>query len=104
MPELLTTVEELGLPYFLNNVHGPAYYDITFLPLAVKKPIIEKLKTFKDVLKIEFLINMLSAPENLGHWEDFKFWVRAKDEYRKEDFAETYPEFYNICKEADPTF
>jgi hypothetical protein len=104
MPELLNEVEALDLPYFLNNIHAPEYYDITFLPTAVKKPVIEKLKTYKDISKIEFLINMLSTPENLSHWEDFKFWVRAKDEYRKENFAETFPEFYKICKEADPTF
>jgi hypothetical protein len=47
---------------------------------------------------------MLAAPENLQHWEQFKFWVHAKDEYRKENFAQTYPEFYRICKQADPGF
>ena len=104
LPELLTVVEELGLPYFLNNIHTPAYYDITFLPTIVKKSIIEKLQTYKKVGKIQFLINMLSEPENLEHWEKFKFWVRAKDEYRKENFAVTFPEFYTICKETDPTF
>jgi radical SAM protein with 4Fe4S-binding SPASM domain len=104
LPELLNTVEELGLPYFLNNVNGPEYYDITFLPTAIKKHIIEKLKTYKDVERIQFLINMLLTPENLTHWDQFKFWVKAKDEYRKENFALIFPEFYNICKKVDPTF
>lgn len=104
LPELLDTVEQLGLPYFLNNVYGPEYYDIGYLPMAVKQKVIEKLKTYKDLSRIQFLINMLAAPENLQNWEQFKFWVRAKDEYRKENFAQTYPEFYNICKEADPGF
>jgi MoaA/NifB/PqqE/SkfB family radical SAM enzyme len=104
LPELLDAVEELELPYFLNTVFGPEYYDITFLPTTIKKKIVEKLKTYKDITKIQFLINMLASPENLDHWEDFKFWTRAKDEYRKENFAQTYPEFYNVCKEADPKF
>jgi hypothetical protein len=104
LPELLNTVEDLGLPYFLNTVHGPDYYDIGFLPMAIKKHIIKKLKTYKDVSKIQFLINMLEGPENLTHWKEFKFWVQAKDEYRKENFAQTYPEFYNVCRDIDPTF
>jgi len=104
LPELLHTVEDLDLPYFLNNVYGPAYYDIIHLPDIIKKQIIKKLKTYNDISKIQFLINMLSNPENLTHWEEFKFWVKAKDEYRKENFAENFPEFYSICREFDPSF
>jgi sulfatase maturation enzyme AslB (radical SAM superfamily) len=104
LPELLETMDNLGLPYFLNNIFGPAYYDITFLPMPIKQKVIEKLRTFKNVDKIQFLINMLNQPENLEHWEQFKFWTYEKDLYRKENFAETYPEFYKICQDYDPTF
>ena len=104
LPELLHTVNELELPYFLNTVHEPHCYDISFLPSTIKEQVIEKLKMCKDISKIQFLINMLCKSENLTHWEEFKFRTKIKDEYRKESFAVTFPEFYKICKEADPTF
>ena len=84
---------------------GPSYYDIQFLPTTIKEKIIEKLSSYKDDdKKLQFIINMLNQPENLEHWDQFKFWTREKDLYRKESFFETFPEFYKICHEYDDTF
>jgi MoaA/NifB/PqqE/SkfB family radical SAM enzyme len=101
IPELLNELEHMNLPWFLNTLDHPNYYAIVNLPVAVKSKVIEKLKTYKDVSKIQFLINMLENPEDLSCWEKFKFWTREKDTYRKESFAKTYPEFYAILKEYD---
>lgn len=103
LPELLDELEKLNLRVFLNTVGGAEYYDIVHLPLPVKKQIINKLLQYKDVSKIQFLITMLNSPEDLKQWELFKFWTLEKDLYRKENFAETYPEFYNILKAYDKT-
>ena len=103
IPELLETVESMNLPWFLNTLDDPDYYAIVHLPMSVKAKVIEKLKTYKDVSKIEFLINMLTDPEDLSCWKNFKFWTKEKDAYRKESFAKTYPEFYAILKEYDNT-
>jgi len=104
LPELLNTLDQIDLSYFLNTLHGPAYYDITHLPVVIKAAVIEKLKTYQHISKIQFLINMLGSVENLQHWEDFKFWTRAKDEYRNEIFGQTFPEFYTLCRQFDPDF
>ena len=104
VPEILERLDNLGLPSFLNNINGPDYYDIQYLPWTIKQAVIEKLKQFSDVNRIKFLINTLNNPEDLKHWEDFKFWTRAKDEYRKENFAQTYPEFYHIINRYDSAF
>jgi hypothetical protein len=103
IPEILDELDKLNLPSFLNNVFGPPYYDITHLPSAIKLKIINKLKVYHNITKIQFLINMLGATENLDHWQQFKFWTREKDAYRKENFSTVYPEFYKILKEYDPT-
>lgn len=104
LPEVLTQLDFLSLPSFLNNIHSPDYYDIQHLPKEIKQHVIKKLTQFSNVNRIQFLINMLNEPENLKHWEDFKFWTKAKDEYRKENFAETYPEFYQIINRYDSSF
>lgn len=104
LPEILTRLNQMNLPCFLNSIYTPDYYDIRFLPQEIKANIIEKLEQFSDLDRIRFLINMLKEPEDLSHWEDFKFWTRAKDDYRQENFSETYPEFYHIIKSYDTSF
>ena len=103
LPELLDELEKLNLRAFLNTVGGVKYYDIVHLPTQIKKQIIKKLLQYKDQSKIQFLITMLNSPEDLSQWNLFKFWTLEKDLYRKESFATTYPEFYNILKDYDPT-
>jgi radical SAM protein with 4Fe4S-binding SPASM domain len=103
LPELLNELENLNLRAFLNTVGGVKYYDIVYLPTIIKKQIIDKLLQYKDQSKIQFLIAMLNLPEDLNQWDLFKFWTLEKDLYRKESFAETYPEFYNILKAYDKT-
>jgi MoaA/NifB/PqqE/SkfB family radical SAM enzyme len=104
LPEILTELEKLELPSFLNNVFGPEYYDIAHLPMSIKEQIIDKLLTYKDVSKIQFVVNMLQSPENLTHWEEFKYWTKEKDAYRKENFAEVCSEYYKVIKEYDQQF
>lgn len=104
IPEILTRLEQMNLPTFLNAVFSPDYYDIVHLPNTVKAAIIKKLLTFHDLPRVQFLLNMLEQPENLKHWKDFIFWTHAKDQYRQENFADTYPEFYDILHDFDASF
>lgn len=104
IPETLTELEAMELPCFLNNIWSPSYYSVESLPGPVKNKIIEKLLTYSDVSKIQFLINMLKTPDDLALWEEFKYWTKEKDTYRKEDFKKVCPEYYSILKEYDPDF
>jgi MoaA/NifB/PqqE/SkfB family radical SAM enzyme len=105
LPETLTELERLGLPSFLNTVFGPDYYGIEHLPIAIKSKVVEKLQTYKDITKVQFVINMLqNTPENLDVWNEFKFWTKEKDAYRKESFAEVCPEYYKIITDYDKDF
>ena len=100
--DIIDEIEKLGLPVFLNTVHG--HYDLTPLPTAIKQQITKKLKTYHNVAKIKFLINMMDAPEDIDHWEKFKFWTREKDLYRNEKFSDVYPEFYKILNSYDASY
>jgi MoaA/NifB/PqqE/SkfB family radical SAM enzyme len=104
LPEILAELERLELPSFLNNVFAPSYYCIEHLPMPVKEKITQKLLTYKDVSKVQFVINMLKAPEDLTSWNGFKHWTREKDAYRKESFAKVCPEYYEIITEYDKDF
>ena len=101
VPELLDELENLKLPVYLNNVNDPKWYDMQYLPSSIKLEILEKLSKYKQQEKIEFIVNYLRKQENLEHWRDFKFWTKTKDEYRKENFANTYPEFYKVISKYD---
>lgn len=104
LPETLDELDRLELPSFLNNVFGPEYYNIEHLPTKIKEKIISKLSSYRNRSKLDFVLNMLSAPENLTHWEEFKYWTKEKDSYRKENFAEVCPEYYEIIKDYDQHF
>lgn len=104
LPEILERLNDMDLPCFVNNLNSPAYYEPGYLPNKIKEIIMEKLQTSDQANRIKFLISMLQQPENLQHWNDFKFWTHAKDEYRQENFSATYPEFYKILLAYDKTF
>lgn len=105
LPEILEELEKLELPSFLNNVFGPDYYCIEHLPAPVKQKIVEKLLTYKDTSKVQFVINMLQS-ETTRHevWEAFKYWTKEKDAYRKESFANVCPDYHKIITEYDKDF
>ena len=103
IPEILDEIDRLGLKCFINNVHDPKYYDIQFIPNDIKHKIKQKLLSYKNQSRIQFLMNMLDLPEDLEAWEQFRFWTNTKDDYRNEDFATTYPEFYEVIKHYDIT-
>lgn len=100
--EIIKEFNHLSLPFFLNTVHDPDYYDIRYLPSDVKKHILNHLGD--DISEIKFVLNMLRLDTEKNHWEEFKFWTKEKDAYRNENFAVTYPEFYSLLRRYDDTF
>ena len=98
LPEMIKMFESLELSYFLNLVTSPAYYDIKNIPDNVKKEIIDKLLVLPQKSEITSIISILKSKSNDKHWEEFKFWTKQKDAYRKENFATTFPEFYELVK------
>jgi len=101
VPEIIERLESLDLKVFLNTIHGPDWYDMRYLPMPIKEKITNKLAKYKNLSQIDFILKYLKHDENLSHWEDFKFWTKTKDEYRKENFSQVYPEFYEIIKGYD---
>jgi hypothetical protein len=106
LPETLAEFKTLNLDYFLNFVTTPSYYNMKNIPEGAKQAVIERLQTLlvgKDV-HIDSVVNTLKLDAKPADWEDFKFWTREKDEYRKEKFGDTFPEFYELIKKYDQSF
>lgn len=104
LDEVLDRINQLGLKPFINNVHGPTYYKIENLPTQVKSAIHNKLSQYHNVKQIEFVLSMLTEPEDLEQWQWFKKFTHAKDKYRNESFADACPEYYKILNNYDGEF
>ena len=107
LKEFFDKVKDLGVTITLNLVHYPHHYSIVNLPTAVKDKIKEKLLTIDRTdlihpisLKIENIINFMYNNEcNPALLELFFTKTKQHDDYRKESFNDTFPEFYEILKE-----
>ena len=88
----------LGYPNF-NVLIGPEEYCIQHLPTPVKRKIEKKLENlvkFKDV--IEFM-NEKSANEK--YYKHFVEITNILDQQRNQSIEKTFPEFYQLLKDAE---
>lgn len=104
LPEVLDeyykNYSDIGL--YLNLVHGPEHFNISKLPEHVKWKVIERLESIPK----EYVSAWHQLPGIIGFirdgqpseelWEEFKKRVSTHDDYRKQDFAKTFPEYSEI--------
>ena len=89
---------------YLNLVHGPAHYSIRNLPIDIKDIVIEKLNTVpksdgKSWNYLPGIINMIkdSHPDK-KEWNVFLNTTKKHDEYRRQTFKDTFPEYSKHIK------
>ena len=88
---------------FLILVQWPSYYCVNVFPDMVKSHIETRLKEYTNN-KFDAIIKLMyTEPKTLSTraaspWDEFKFWTKEKDEYRKENFIETFPGIGEIIK------
>jgi MoaA/NifB/PqqE/SkfB family radical SAM enzyme len=78
---------------FIILVQWPKYYCVNVLPNQIKPIVAERLSN----TKFEAIVNLMNTEpsaqdptRNLTPWQEFKFWTKEKDLYRKENFIETF--------------
>jgi hypothetical protein len=106
LKEFFEEIKKLGVKIVLNMVHYPHYYAITILPSEVKDIIKERLETIDTTNmlhhtspSIQNIINfMYGNPTNMSLLHTFFEKTTMHDDYRKESFRETFPEFYELIK------
>lgn len=98
LPELKQAVQEiLPLPPFWNLLVEPAYLFIKNMPDSVKTAVIDKLSSDAEFAD---LINVIQQPADMQEWKKFLEVTKALDSIRNENFAKTFPEFYEIISQA----
>jgi len=81
---------------FIILVQWPKYYCVNVFPDSIKPLLVDHLHSYNNS-KFEPIIRLINTEPNshdkrLTPWEEFKFWTKEKDAYRKESFVETFDE------------
>jgi MoaA/NifB/PqqE/SkfB family radical SAM enzyme len=89
---------------FIILVQWPSYYCVNVFPELVKPTIEAQLKSYTNT-KFDAIIKLMyTEPKtyrpgsSTSPWDEFKFWTKEKDEYRKENFIDTFPDIGNLIK------
>jgi len=104
LPELLDTFykEFNHFGIYLNLVHGPKYFNISYMPDDVKEKLIAKLEAIdKDYIVwqnfLPGVINFIKVGKyDPYHWNKFKEKIKIHDDYRGQNFTKTFPEWAEI--------
>jgi sulfatase maturation enzyme AslB (radical SAM superfamily) len=111
LPEYLDWLrnEFPGMKVFLNLLHGPYSLSIRNLPASVKEAVAARLDAI-DTAGMSFedkatrtlgnIRNFLMSDPDLSFDEFFRE-IRRGDAYRKESFAETFPEFWEMIRKFE---
>ena len=88
----------LSIEPFMILVQWPSYYCVNVLPDSIKTVLKQRLTDF-DNTRFEAIINLMytepkvfDSTRGLSPWEEFKFWTKEKDQYRNENFINTFGE------------
>lgn len=108
LPEITSYLDNLGMHYYVNFLHGPPYYNIRNIRESVKDAISKKYNltsctehTRENLNKVlNFMKGYISTK---GHWEEFIKYTKDKDKYRKENFNNTFPEWSEVIYESMET-
>lgn len=106
LPEILRRLNDefAGMQVYLNFLHGPYSLSIKNLPNDVKNLIRERLDVVTELntgkgnnRTVENISNFIDL-EPVVDFQEFFVEVRRGDQYRKENFEKTFPEFWEVIK------
>jgi MoaA/NifB/PqqE/SkfB family radical SAM enzyme len=101
LPELVTELKQIfNCDPHLNLATNPHWYNIKNIPDAIKSQVVEKIRSSKISQIQPYADYMETNSCDSNSWESFKFFTKVMDDYRKENFAETFPEFYSLMENA----
>lgn len=86
---------KLGMPY-LQTLIQPEIFDINVLPKSVKDKIVDKLSKFN----LKSMLEHLTSTDASNKFDDTIKMIQTLDQQRNSSFSETFPEFYQLLKEA----
>ena len=103
IPETLDFWLKYDFPIYLSYVDRPLCFSASCLPKSIKQEVVRKIsgsspERFKKILinDLDSLLNMMNADERVEEWPRFLEVINKHDQYRKENFAEVFPEFWAL--------
>lgn len=100
LPEIFAYWAKLGIPNFISIVTNPHRLDVRSVPPALKKIISQRFAEGKAGLPKEAVSFLDQVEAFMYEFDQSELWPRTiesiwfHDRYRKQSFAETFPEFH----------
>lgn len=103
LPDLVANMQQhFELVPFLILCRKPYYFNVRNIPESIAQEIIDRLNSYADY---DFgpITRALAEPADLDMWQEFKSWTHMIDQYRKQRFSVTFPEYADLIKQHDAT-
>ena len=101
LPDLVANMKQhFRLTPFLILCRKPYYFSVRNIPEPIAKEIISKLNSCPDY-DFAAISRALAEPADPEMWDEFKSWTQMIDQYRKESFSASFPEYADLIKRHD---
>lgn len=104
LEEFRKNFSDFGL--YLNLVHGPQHFNISFIPEPIKTKVIERLKSIDKIHNHawNYLPGIIGFIQNgipdRKLWNEFLAVVEKHDEYRQQNFRNSFPDFGKLIDDS----
>jgi hypothetical protein len=103
LPDLVANMKKhFRLVPFLILCRKPYYFSVRNIPEPIAKEIRDRLTAYTDY-DFTPIVRALADAADPAMWEEFKSWTQMIDQYRKESFSTTFPEYADLIKRHDAT-
>lgn len=104
LDEIYQYFADRNIKAFFNLVHHPEYINVRNLPSEIKPAIRSKLLNYNQESYSRFIGAVLDFMDMPTHnqqdkWAEFKDKTAKLDHLREQNFAVTFPEFYQLVKD-----
>ena len=101
LPDLIVNIkQQFNLPVFLILAGHPAYFSIKNIPRKIADAVVKRLETY-DISELAPVIRALNSSDDNEYWHWFKRVTAMIDQYRNENFKETFKEYSNLIESVD---
>jgi sulfatase maturation enzyme AslB (radical SAM superfamily) len=102
VPAVFDYFKQYNVEPYIILVQWPTYYCVNVFPDTIKTVVGNHLRLYNND-KFESIVNLMntkpkqsSRRSTLTAWQEFKFWTKEKDAYRKENFIKTFDEIGKV--------
>jgi endonuclease V-like protein UPF0215 family len=101
LPDLIVNIkQQFNLPVFLILAGHPAYFSIKNIPRKIADAVVKRLETY-NINELAPVIRALNSSDDNEYWHWFKRVTAMIDQYRNENFKETFKEYSNLIESVD---